>query len=136
MDSLISQFNKATVLSPYNDTPYDLRLIDGGVYTSVEFPPDVILGEIHGVPSYIWDITHDDYMIVDKEYVLDVSAVPHPRSIVTFIREENATFHAANCTIKTVLDAHTGAARFFLQTTTTIMPDSELVYFILGHMYY
>ena len=130
MEQLIADFNRVTSLSVSNPTPFDLRLEDGGVVTYSYIPRDCIIGEIKGEPSYIWELKHSDYMIVASEYVLDMSRSPCPRSILTLVREENASSNAANCTIVSC-----DGPRFFLQATKNIVATSELVYFDLGHMY-
>lgn len=94
---------------------------DGGVYCGVSIPQGTILGQIIGEPRYIWEIDHDRYMIVNRDYVIDVSGYGH--DIVTAVREENATMNAANCTIVDVDD------HFFLQTTVDVAPHTELVYY-------
>lgn len=130
MEQLITDFNRVTCLSVSNPTPFDLRLEDGGVVTYSYIPRDCIIGEIKGRPAYIWELDHSDFMIVAEEYVLDMSRCPAPRSILTFMREENASVNMANCTVVTTEDH-----RFFLQATTNIVATSELVYYVLGHMY-
>lgn len=130
MEQLIADFNRITSLTVSNPTPFDLRLEDGGVVTYSYIPRDCIIGEIKGDPSYIWELDHSDYMIVAEEYVLDMSRSQLPRSILTMVREENASTNMGNCTIVSC-----DGPRFFLQATTNIVATSELVYYTLGHMY-
>lgn len=130
MEQLIADFNRVTSLSVSNPTPFDLRLEDGGVVTYSYIPCNCIIGEIQGDPAYIWELNHSDFMIVSEEYVLDMSRSSFPRSILTMVREENASTNMANCTIVSC-----DGPRFFLQATKNIVATSELVYYDLGHMY-
>lgn len=130
MNDLIAEFNRVTALTVVNPTPYALVLQYGGVYSESYIPKGTVLGEVFGTQAYIWEIDHGDYMMVDQDYVLDTSELKAPRSILTFVREENSTNNMANCTIVT-----TDGPRFFLQTTSDIPIGAEVVYFILGHMY-
>jgi hypothetical protein len=130
MEELIASFNKATCLTYHNPTGFDLVVEGWAVYTRSYIPEHTIIGEIFGEQRYIWEMNHSDYVIVDQDYVLDTSTLPSPRSIVTMVREENATNNMANCTVVTC-----DGPRFFLQATKDILPDTELVYYVLGHMY-
>lgn len=136
LEELIADFNRATVLHWYNPTPFHLSVQNGGgVITHSFIPKNTTIGEIEGEPMYIWDMTHYEYIIVGDEYVLDVSK-QSPRSILSYIREENQTDLPNNCTIITTNDYNTGNTRFFLQSIRDIQIDEELVYFVPSDIYY
>jgi hypothetical protein len=115
MDALLQEFEQKLSI-----VDWPLRRGGEGVYCAAPIPRGAIVGEIMGVPRYIWEIAHDRYMIVDRDYVIDVSAA---RGLMPWIREENMTMNAANCTVVSEDD------RFFLQATVDIAPGTELVYF-------
>lgn len=136
MDDLLFEFQRCATLSMYNPTPFHLEMkIGGGVITKQCLPQSVTLGEVHGIPTYIWDITHTDYMIVADEFVLDVSQ-QYPRPILTYVREEQSTESFANCLLITESCEHTGTNRFFLRTIREIQPGEELVYITMDYPYY
>lgn len=136
MDDLLMQFQRCSTLTLYNPTPFALDVLPGGaVVTKQYIPIHTVLGEIVGEPKYIWDIEHQDYMIVGDEFVLDVS-MQFPRPILTYVREENMSGEPANCILVTESCDHTGTNRFFLQTTRAISPDEELVYITMDYPYY
>jgi hypothetical protein len=96
-----------------------------GVFCAAPIAQGTIIGEIIGVPRYIWEIDHDMYVIVDQDYVLDVS---NTNGVLVCIREENSTMNMANCTV--VSDE----ARFFFQATVDIPPHTELVYYVISSL--
>lgn len=127
MDALCSRF------SLLGDSLPLYVAADGGVYCATPIPAGMIIGEVRGEPKYIWEIDHERFVIVDKEYVIDVSS---EHSVVSRIREENATMNRANCTIVSVVgDSESGEASFFFQTVADIPEYTELVYYVIGHMY-
>lgn len=110
----------------YNPIPFNLtRESDGGIYTYSFIRCGTILGEIRGYPAYIWEMFHSHYMIVDRDYVIDVL---DEYSILGYIREENATNNVGNCTIVST-DEET--PRFYIQATRDIVATSEMVYYVL-----
>ena len=120
MDELTNQFARLGVHRPvlYGGA-------DGGVYCTAPIAAGTVLGEIRGVPAYIWELNHNRYMIVDRDYVLDVSAAP-ANDWVSWVREENASWSATNCTIESPDDGQ----RFYLRATVDIPAHTELVYFV------
>jgi hypothetical protein len=98
---------------------------DGGVYCGAPIAAGTVLGRIRGRPAYIWELEHERYMIVDRDYVLDVSGATAPEDWVTWVREENATWSATNCEIATDDDG----ATFFLRAKADVPAHTELVYF-------
>lgn len=128
MEELCADFARSTQLQVYNSTPFQLYLgVGGGVFAGERFLAYTCIGEIVGLPAYIWDLDHHDYLIVDDEYVLDVSLLS-PRSILTWMREENQTDSLSNCVIRMEVNEKTQESRFFLWTTKRIDVDEELVY--------
>lgn len=104
---------------------------DGGVYCAAPIPAGTMIGEVRGEPKYIWEIDHDRYVIVDEDYILDVTT---EYDVVSRIREENATANGANCTVVSVAGDN-GQNSFFFQAVTDIPAYTELVYYVIGHMY-
>lgn len=136
MDDLLLEFQRCATLSMYNPTPFHLEVQPGGGVIARQYlQQGITVGEIHGIPTYIWDITHQDYMIVGDEFVLDVSQ-QYPRPILTYVREENASDTFANCLLVTESCEHTGTNRFFLRTIRDIHPGQELVYITMDYPYY
>lgn len=132
MDDLIEDFSRSLTLSVYDPTPFSLIYQYKSVYTYSYINKGTIIGEIVGKPAYIWEIDHSDYIIIDQDYVLDVSSSCNGRrSVLTLVREENDSNNAANCTIVSTTE---DTPRFFLQATTNITPDTELVYYVLRFM--
>ncbi len=132
MEQLIADFNRSTVLQWYNPTFFHLDLQpQGGVITESRIPANTRIGELEGEPMYIWDMTHNDYIIVGDEFVLDISK-QHPRSILNYVREENQSGNPNNCVVVTVCNHETGETRFFLDSIYNIEPGQELVYAVEG----
>ena len=127
MDDLILSFQRGTTLTFYNPTPYDLFVHDGCVYSNQWIARNTRLGELHGTPCYIWDMTHHDYMIVHDEMVLDVSE-NCPRSILTYVHEENQSSNPANCVVTIETCDVTGKNMIFLDALRNIQPLEEVVY--------
>lgn len=136
MEDLIYAFHRCNRVSSLHPTPFALELQPGGgVYTTQFLPAHTQLGEVHGDPMYIWDISHTDYMMVEEDMVLDLSN-QHPRSILTYVREQNASPHPANCIFITQTCHETGTNRFFLYTQEAIHMGEELVYSYPSSPYY
>lgn len=135
MDQLCADFVRSTQLRVYNPTPFHLYLgNDGGVFSDQSIPSYTCIGEIHGEPMYIWDMSHQDYIIVGEEFVLDVSKLV-PRPILSWLREDNQSDMMSNCVINTEFDYNTGDYRFFLFTTAPINEGDELVYSVIDFRY-
>jgi hypothetical protein len=135
MDGLIAQFSRSTTLHFYNPTQFELEFYNEGVHTHNRIPADTVVGEIEGDPAYIWDISHNDYIIVGEDFVLDCSKLT-PRPILTMVREENSTNEYANCMIVSVVNERTGYTKFFLKTIADVWEGTELVYTVDEYMYH
>lgn len=125
VNELAEFFANSTVLSLHNPSQYRLYLNNGGVYTSDAIPTEQVIGEISGSPCYIWEINHNEYIIMDDELVVDIRN--YKTNIMSYVREENMTTHPSNCYIRMFVQRN-GHTQFFLISKTTIMPDQELVY--------
>jgi hypothetical protein len=134
IDDLIEDFNRAACVSVFNQTRYDLYLENGGVFTGSYIPANVCIGQIHGDPMYIWDIDHREFIIISDDFVLDVSKMS-PRPILTWIREDNQTYHEANCSIEVRQCELTCQTEIYLYSQKMIYPGDELVYKIIGRFY-
>ena len=84
------------------------------------------LGQIYGIPMYIWDISHYDYMFVDEDMVLDVSQNV-PRTMLTFVRDDNLSESPKNCVIHVEQDDTTFQTHFYLYATCDIHVGDEIV---------
>lgn len=130
MDSLINDF--ARLLQPLF-----YRGESGGVYCRERIPTGTVLCEVVGTRRYIWEIEHTEYVIIDRDYVMDIRGIRSDgacRTILSAIREENATASGANCTISVIEDEGAkGAegARFFIRATRDIEPGEEIVYYVV-----
>lgn len=136
MDQLCADFVRSTQLRVYNPTPFHLHIgPDGsGVIAGQNIPAYTCVGEIEGEPMYIWDMTHQDYVIVGEEFVLDVSKLS-PRPILAWLREENQTDMMNNCVINTEFNQSTGEHKFYLFTTVPVNEGDELVYSVIDYRY-
>lgn len=135
MDQLCADFVRATQLRVYNPTNFHLHIgPEGGVVADQKIPAYTCIGEIQGDPMYIWDMSHQDYIIVGEEFVLDVSKLT-PRPILSWLREENQTDMVNNCVINTEFNHATGEHKFFLFTTAPINEGDELVYSVIDYKY-
>lgn len=113
--------------------PLFYRGIGGGVYCKEFIPAGTVLCEVLGVRSYIWEINHTEYVIVDRDYVVDIRGNKHDGAcgtILSAIREENATDNGANCTIEIIDSEGTTEPRFFIRATRDIEPGTEIVYYV------
>lgn len=128
-------FERATHIRIYNPTPFHLYIgPERGVHAGQKIPAYTCIGEIEGEPTYIWDMSHQDYIIVGDEFVLDVSKLL-PRPILSWLREENQTDMFNNCMIQTEHNEHTGETRFLLYTTRPIEDGDELIYTVVDYMW-
>jgi hypothetical protein len=125
MDHLTDVFSRSLNIRVRNNTPYDLYIREGAVYSGQTIRGDEIIGEIMGDPSYIWELNHNSYIIIDREFVLDTRR--YNDSIISYVREENETSNTSNCFVRIAID-HNGQARFLLVTKKEIQPCEELVY--------
>jgi hypothetical protein len=89
-------------------------------------PAGSCLGQIHGIPMYVWDMTHCDYMFVDEDMVLDVSKNT-PRTMLTFVRDDNLSAAPNNCTIHVEQDNAMFSTQFYLYSTCDIHVGDEIV---------
>ncbi len=125
VDHLIDNFSRSLNINIGNDTPYNIYIKDGGLYSAQVIQENTILGEIKGNPCYIWELDHTDYIIIEKEFVLDTRL--YKNHIISYVREENETSNLSNCLVRMTND-HNWQTRFLLMTKKTIVPFEELVY--------
>lgn len=144
MDDIISQLQRSLVINIVNNTPYDLYTnVDVsslqssehvGVFTRSYIAKGSVIGEITGDPMYVWDVPHNDFIIVGEEFVLDMSKQV-PRTILSYLREDNQSPYRSNCIISQQVCYRTGDTRFFLVAMSEIHPLEELVYTVTDFMY-
>ena len=124
-DMLSDMFSRSLNLQIKNTTPFALYMKEGSVCSAQTIRENTIIGEIRGDPCYIWELDHCDYIIIDKELVLNTR--PYKDSIISYIREENETSNTSNCFVMLAMDQN-GQARFLLATKRAVQPSEELVY--------
>lgn len=125
VDELIDSFSKSVLINLYNPSPYQLYVKDGALYTEVYIPPNHVLGELSGTPSYIWEMKHNDYIIVDDELVLNIENTKH--NMLHFVQEENCSRNISNSRIWMQLSKD-GDKNFYLLSKNEIFPHQEIVY--------
>lgn len=125
MDEFTEVFNNSVLISIYNPSTYHLCIQQGSLYTMECIGENTIIGELQGKPCYIWEIKHNEYIIIDDELVLDVQH--HKGNMLSHIREENMTTSPSNCYINKVVKKN-GNTHFYLVSKTYIAPSQELVY--------
>lgn len=109
---------------------YPLRYDNGAVLTTTFIPNAACIGEMVGNQAYIWEMHHSEYIFIDDDLVLDVSAII-PRPILSLMKDDNQSDLAPNCTIQ--IKEHCDSAgryklSFWLLATRPIFPNEELVY--------
>lgn len=130
-DELCLEFARASRIDVFNPTGYSLYIGDGGgVFTYERIYANTMLGELKGTPEFVFDITHFDYIILDSDYVLDVSK-NQPRSILTWVRCDYNTSNASNCIVRTEVDEIKRETVVTLWTTRRIDVGEELVYRVI-----
>lgn len=134
MESLIACFNRQIEVSGYSQrgNHYDLRFdeVNGCVVTMQPIPANSCIGEIYGVPAYIWDMTHGEYVFIDEDMVLDVSGQPK-RQILSLIRENNQTNEMPNCEL--IIESDEKTFHCYVVSTRPIQSGDEIVY-VIPHM--
>lgn len=126
MEQLIADFQKVATLTIVNNTLYQLYYDGTGVMSVDYIAKGSYIGEIPGVPQYIWDISHTEYVLVDEDMVLDVSM--NRQSILTYLREDSQSENVANCQIIVEHDDQQKETRVFVVATENIVPGQEIVY--------
>jgi hypothetical protein len=133
MDDIIEVFHRATTLTTYNPSSYNIEMYQGSLFTTTYIPKDTCLGEIHGDHEYTWDISFEDvqtkYLILTEDFALDVSK-ERPRNILSYIRyctEGLTPTTEANCQF-IITNYTNGDIRVFLYTMKDIQPNEELLY--------
>lgn len=129
MEELIAEFTRCNTLTWKNDSMFELyyNAEEKAVIAKQRIRAGECLGEIYGLPTYLWDVKHDQYMFIDEDMVLDVSQ-NMPRTILTLLRDENQSHAPSNCTI-VVQQAHDRAmTHFYVITITDIYVGDEIVY--------
>lgn len=131
MESLIADFGRCNSITWKNDSVFDIEYnpVEKGVYTKERIGAGSCLGEIFGIPTYLWDVSHDQYMFIDEDMVLDVS-MNIPRTVLTLLRDENQCAIAGNCTIVVQQDHDRAVTHFFIITITEIDAGEEIVYIV------
>lgn len=129
VDVLAAEFARASSLSHVNDTLFSLEYdpVERMVVSRQFIPKGTRIGYVAGIPTYIWDITHAEYMFVNDEQVLDVSNL-YPRPITTMIRNENDTWNHANSIMYVENDDDRHETMVSLYATADIRPGDEIVY--------
>lgn len=144
MDEIISQLQRSLVINIVNNTPFDIYTnVDVstlqssehvGVFTRSFIAKGTVIGEIVGDPMYVWDMSHNDFIIVGEEFVLDMSKQV-PRTVLSYLREDNQSPYKSNCIISQHVCYQTGDTKFFLVAMSDIHPSEELVYTVTDFMY-
>ena len=122
---LTDSFSKSLNINVKNNTPYNLYLQNGSLYSGQIIKENTVIGEINGYPCYIWEINHNDYIIIDNEMILNTQI--YKEDIVSYVREENETSNISNCFIKMYINQY-GNKKFYLVTKSVILPCEEIVY--------
>ena len=125
IDSLSDLFSKSANITIENATEYELYLNGTGLCSGQILEKELVIGEIYGDMSYIWEITHTDFIILDNDFVLDVKN--YKKNILNHIRENNETSNLCNCYIHMITNEK-GTMKFYIVTKNIIMPHEELVY--------
>jgi hypothetical protein len=125
MDELASMFMSANSISLYNPSHYNLYMMQGALFTSDPIHANSIIGEICGDRAYIWELNHDNYLLVNDELVLDIHR--YMSNMLSHVREENQTSAHSNCHIHMVSDTN-GTIKFYLVCNRPIPPHTEVVY--------
>lgn len=125
IDLLTESFSKSLNINVKNNTPYNLYLQNGALYSGQIIKEDTIIGEISGHPCYIWELNHNDYIIIDNELVLNT--LFYKENILSYVREENETTNLSNCFIKMLIDKYDNK-KFLLITKNIVLPCEELIY--------
>ena len=129
VDQLSADFTRLIGVSWYNNTKLQLDYDSGerAVFTREPIEKGTIIGKVPGIPTYVWDMTHSEYMFVDHDMVLDVGQL-HPRPIITLIRNENDSWVETNCHLFLHNDQKTGDTEVYIYAIVDIPPGCELVY--------
>lgn len=125
INDLADYLSSTAIISLKNPTPFNIYIHDGGLYTADFIPKDTVIGDIVGDPAYIWEIRHNEYIVVDDEFVLDVHR--HKSNMLSHVREENLTRNLSNSFVYMQIGSN-GETTFKLVTKTAIMPNHEIVY--------
>lgn len=125
MDDLIDAFNRGANV----ETVDKAVLVDGKVFAQIFIPACTSIGQLPGVPAYIWEMHHPHYIFIDDDRVLDVSQL-EPRPTLSFIRDDDESDAAANCVvdIRETYGPDVYTLSFWLMSTRPILPGEEIVY--------
>lgn len=124
VSSLVDMF-AASAIAVNNPTSFSLYVKNNALYTNQVIMENMVVGEIHGDPGYIWEIQHNQYILINNDMVLDV--LRYMNTILSYVREENQSYQMSNCYIRMITEKDC-TTRFFLITKSAIMPHEELVY--------
>lgn len=129
IEELMSSWSRQMTLTEIPNDSYFSLLYDADtqrVIANESIPAGSCLGEIHGIPMYIWDMGHWDYMFVDEDLVLDVSKNV-PRTMLTLVRDDNLSSSPKNCVIHVEQDDTAFHTKFYLYSTCDIHVGEEIV---------
>lgn len=128
-DDLIAAFNRAMLVSGASNYACNYNLscdgTDACVRTDTFIPSGACIGELYGEPRYIWDMTHSEYVFIDEDMVVDVSA-QSPRQVLSFLREDNQSDQHVNAEI--IVQETSEELHFYVFSTRPIFPGEEIVY--------
>lgn len=125
IDNLADRFSNSMIITLYNPTHYQLFICNEGLYTQELIKANTILGELNGIPTYIWEIRHNNYIIIDDELILDVQNCKG--NMLNHVREENLTNNPSNCCIF-MRHEKDNSSKFYLVCTKDIAINDEIVY--------
>jgi hypothetical protein len=134
IDELTECFSNSASITLYNPSAYHLYVNNGALYTHDPIKANIIIGELKGIPSYIWDVNHNHYIIIEEELVLDIQQ--YKKNMLNWIREENCSTNLSNCFIHMVVK-NNEEKYFYLVAKQDIESGQELVYnafdFVVEH---
>lgn len=125
VDDLSEYFSNSVTINLNNPSSYRLYINNRRVYTEEYIPSNTVLGELNGKSTYIWEIKHNNYIIVDDELVLDIEDTKN--NILNMVQEENCSNNVSNSYIYMYTKTN-GDVHFFIITKEHIMPNQEIVY--------
>lgn len=129
IEHLVACFGRGSAISWKQDSPFELQY-DGemkAVIAREYIPTDTCLGYLEGLPMYVWDMNHSEYVFVQHDLVLDVSQL-HPRPLLTLMRSEDESENHSNCMVIVEHNHDTHETRFPVYTTRPIRYGDEIVY--------
>lgn len=129
IERLTAAFNRSSTIAWKRDSIYDLRY-DGNMRMVIAYQnisEGSCIGFLEGLPKYVWDMVHGEYVFVQHDLVLDVSHLS-PRPLLTLMRSEDESEYHSNCIVVVEHDHYTHVTRFPVYATRAIFQGDELVY--------